>query len=411
MYARPTPPPKHRRLRKKHIILSGVVILIAASYITIALTRPFAELNPNITRNEFNITTSAGNLPWPSYGQSAFGLVDGSIIDSRGDQTPIATASAAKLITALVILDKKPLTAASDGPIITLDDADVNLYRQYVAQHGSVIPVVAGQKITERDALEALLLPSANNIADSLALWAFGDLQAYITYANSYVANHGIKTTHIGGDASGFSPETTSTATDLVRLGALSMQNPVISQIVAQKSATVNGVGTVRNVNSILGNNGIVGIKTGNNDQDPGIFVGASNLVSNGRTITIITTIAGASSLNQALHDSDSLIAAIRSTFTNTTVVQKGAVVGSYRQPDGRTIQAVVSREVSVQLLRGSTVRCNVDLKAISYNVKQGQTVGYVIVPATHFAAAQKVPVVLAAAPTRPTIQYQLLHP
>ena len=44
--------------------------------------------------------------------------------------------------------------------------------------------MTAGEKLTERDALEALLLPSANNVAHMLAVWDAGGEDAFITKMN-----------------------------------------------------------------------------------------------------------------------------------------------------------------------------------------------------------------------------------
>jgi D-alanyl-D-alanine carboxypeptidase (penicillin-binding protein 5/6) len=44
--------------------------------------------------------------------------------------------------------------------------------------------VQLGEELSEYQALQALLLPSANNIAETLARWAFGSIDAYNAYAN-----------------------------------------------------------------------------------------------------------------------------------------------------------------------------------------------------------------------------------
>ena len=121
---------------------------------------------------------------------------------------------------------------------MTITQADVDIYNRYVAQDGSVVPVTVGEKITLYQMLQALMLPSANNIADSMAIWAYGSLQNYSLAANKYVAAHGMNITHIGSDASGLAPDTVGTAHDLVLLGKLAMEHPVLSAIVGQQTAT-----------------------------------------------------------------------------------------------------------------------------------------------------------------------------
>jgi D-alanyl-D-alanine carboxypeptidase (penicillin-binding protein 5/6) len=323
----------------------------------------------------------------------------------------VPIASAAKVITALVILDKHPLAAGESGPRITMTASDVAIYNAYVAKNGSVTPVSVGQKLTERQMIQAVMLPSANNIADSLVIWSFGSIKNYLEHANKFLDQKGLADTTVGVDASGYSPASTSTARDLVKLGALAMQNPALAEISAQKTAVIPGVGTVRNYNSLLGANGIVGIKTGNHDQNKGVFIGAATRTVNGKDVTLISALSGASSLSAVLRDSRSLLVAVQNTFADTTVVQKDAVLGTYRQANGQVLQAVATREVSTTVLRGMVVKADVKLKDISYNTRAGQVIGTIIIPANDFTAEQRADVVLRQAPTKPDIWYRLTHP
>ena len=109
--------------------------------------------------------------------------------------------------------------------------------------------------------------------------------------------------------ASGFPPSTVSTAQDLVKLGEVALQNPVISQIVAEQSADVPIAGVISNTNTLLGTDGIDGIKTGNSDQDEGAFMGSRTVtLQDGRTIQLVSVVMNASSLDEALNDSASLL-------------------------------------------------------------------------------------------------------
>ena len=406
-----TPPPKKRGFSRKQRTLSLILVVLIVAYCGLAITRPFSELRPSVSNDTLTITTQTSNLPWPSYGQAAFGLTNGKVIATHGDQVQVPIASVAKVVNALVILEKHPLTAGSDGPTITLTSKDAALYQEYVAKDGSVIPVANGQQLTERDMLEALLLPSANNIADSLALWSFGSVDSYLTYANNYLQKNGLTNTRVGGDASGYLPDSVSTTSDLVKLGALAMKNSVLAEIVNQKTAVIPGVGTVRNYNNLLGTNGVIGVKTGNNDQNGGVFVGATTAQVNGKTVTLISAISGAPTLATVLRDSGTFLAAVRTTFADTTIVQKDTVLGTYALPDGSQVQAVAADNLSLTVLRGDTVKARVTLKTIGYGTRAGDTVGTVSTPASDFSPAKSVPVVLKQSPTKPSISYRLLHP
>jgi serine-type D-Ala-D-Ala carboxypeptidase (penicillin-binding protein 5/6) len=282
------------------ITVLGIICVLAAGSWWFISQRTIASLE--------HISTDA--LDWPSFGEAAIGIVGSSTVETHGAQTPEPTASTAKLITALVVLQAKPLSLGETGPMLTMSRDDLALLKTYASLDGSRIAKMGvGEQLSEYQMLETMMLPSADNAADSLATWAYGSLPAYSAAANAYLASHGLNDTHVGTDASGLDPSTVSTAHDMVIIGELAMQNPVLAQIVAKQS--VSGfplIGTIKNTDTLLGQSGIVGIKTGNSDQQGGAFVGAANVVINEKTETIVTALMGAPSLPDAMSASLSLI-------------------------------------------------------------------------------------------------------
>ena len=198
---------KLRRRGKQWLYLLMVVVVLGI-YGFWAITRPLPGLVPPSSTSQLRVTTPATQLSWPASGQSAVGILGTGTALSHGTQMPVPTASTAKLITALTVLGIKPLALGEQGPTITLTASDMALYSSYLAQQGSDVQVTAGEQISEYQMLEAMLLPSANNMADSLAIWAFGSLPAYAQAANQYLDDVGLVETHVGSDASGFSPTT-----------------------------------------------------------------------------------------------------------------------------------------------------------------------------------------------------------
>lgn len=251
-------------------------------------------------------------MPWPAYGQAAYGVVEkGVLADSTGDnQTAVPIASLAKVITALAILEKKPLKAGEQGPMITLDDEDVALYGDYIRKDGSVVPVEAGEQISQYQAMQAMLLPSANNLADSLVRWAFGSVEAYTVYANTMVKDKGLLKTSVA-DASGFSASTVSTAHDMVQLGALYMKQPVLVSIATETEAKIPVAGMIRNYNSVINKDGILGIKVGNTDEAGRCFL-VADIRTRDQRIEVISIVAvvGAPHLQTAMDDAKAILEA-----------------------------------------------------------------------------------------------------
>jgi D-alanyl-D-alanine carboxypeptidase (penicillin-binding protein 5/6) len=362
-------------MSKKYWLLFLVVVL-AIIYVSWGLnSKPIiVPLNKNYTVSNKVLMT---NIKWPTYGQAAIGINNSGVVATHGINIPMPTASTAKLITALCVLKKYPLTIGQTGPIITITPSDVAIYNKYQAGDGSDMFVFNGEKLTEYQMLEAMLLPSADNIADSLAIWAFGSLSNYKLYASQLLKDHKLYDTHIGIDASGYSPTTTSTAYDLVKIGEMVMNNQVLSSIAAKPTASgFPVVGTIKNVNFLLGQNNIVGIKTGNTNQAGGVFVSASKILVNNNPVTIITALMQAPNLFDAMIASKVLVISAQSNFINADSVfnlNKGAVVGEYNVPwQNKIITAITTQTVNMKAWGGSSLTKSIDLNPInSYNSTQ----------------------------------------
>ena len=368
-------------------------------------------IQPDSAVTPLELKTAASSLTWPGF-QAAVGPVGSARIETNGDQKPVPVASTAKIITALTILQKKPLKPGESGPTITLGPRDVEIYRNYVSLDGSVVPIADGEEISQLQALQALMIPSANNIADSLAVWAFGSLEAYSVAANQFVKSHGMRDTRIGVDASGLSPTTTSTARDLVIAGKLAMQNPVLASVVATESTTnIPLAGTVLNTNTLLGTNNIVGIKTGSTDEAGGVFVGAARTTVEGQSVTLVSAVVGAPDRFTALGTTTPLTASATTNFKPVTVITAGTAVGRYSLPWGGSVSATATKNETHTVWGGDAVKATVKLESIRVGDKAGQPVGHIEATKTTFKDTTKETVILKQAPRPPSLKWRLTHP
>jgi D-alanyl-D-alanine carboxypeptidase (penicillin-binding protein 5/6) len=189
------------------------------------------------------------------------------------------------------VLHDHPLRLGEDGPTITLTDADVADTDRRRRQRESVVSIAAGEELTERQALQALLLPSANNIAAVLARWD-GSLDRFVAGMNAAARSLGMTHTRYT-DRSGYDDATVSTAADQVRVVDRAMRLPVFASIVATPSATLPVAGTVHNTNTLLGRNGFVGVKTGSDAAADGCFAFRAIRWIDGKRTTITGVVLG----------------------------------------------------------------------------------------------------------------------
>jgi len=342
---------KPRRHKPYLRILLGLVLIAGLINYARPLPAPVTQLTVSVPSSVVQPT-----IAWPGGGQAAIAAAGYGLLGANGDQTPLATASIAKVITALCVLQKQPLSVGESGPTYTVSSRDVAIYNDYVAQDGSVMAVAAGEQLTEYQALEALMIPSANNVADSLVRWVFGSHDAYAAYATAYLQQNGLEATHIGSDASGFEPDTTSTASDLASLGLLALQSPVLLQIASQHYVTLPVAGTVYNYNTVLGQNGITGLKTGNNDADPGAFLFTSVERIGGKDVPLTGAVMGAADLETALQDSVRLSSSLQQGFEQVTVAQTGQAVGLLQTAWGQQVAIKSTKPLQVIRWKGTPI-------------------------------------------------------
>ena len=396
---------KNTNMWLKSLIVGGVVLI--GAYTGWALLRPVPALQPVSSSKLSFIQTPASPIAWPS-SPAAVGVLNSKILETNNNSKPFATASTAKLLTSLLVLEKKPLKLGEQGPAITITAEDVANYKNYVSKDGSVLPVKAGDQLSEYQALQAVMLPSANNIADTLAIWAYGSLDNYIIAANKYLEKNNITDTTVGGDASGLSPLTTATAEDLVKIGLLATQNPVLAQIAAQPTATLPGGLVVKNVNVLLGTQGVIGLKTGNSDAVGGAFVGATQTEKNGPVV--VSAITGASSLSDAMKSSLPLLKSANQNIKTEMAVKPGQKVGEYIVPWGNNIDALATDKLTALNWGGNKLAIETKLDPVKKSDYSGE-IGAVQVRNFNSTSMRIVHVKLASQPTSPSIKWRLTHP
>jgi serine-type D-Ala-D-Ala carboxypeptidase (penicillin-binding protein 5/6) len=291
------------RIRIRWIRVAGLVVVVAAiaalGHQLLASSSSTAASPVDVLRGEHRgaLGEALPSALWPAYGQAAV-QVGQSHVQAGPNQHAAAIASVAKVMTAYLVLRDHPLGPGQDGPTITLTDADVADTDRRRRQQESVVPVAAGEQLTELQALQALLLPSANNIAAVLARWDAGSADRFVARMNATARSLGMTHTRYT-DPSGYDDATVSSAADQVRIVDRAMRLPVFASIVATPSATLPVAGTVHNTNRLLGYDGFVGVKTGSTAAAGGCFAFRAIRWIDGKRTTITGVVLGQPGDNQ----------------------------------------------------------------------------------------------------------------
>jgi serine-type D-Ala-D-Ala carboxypeptidase (penicillin-binding protein 5/6) len=303
-------------------------------------------------------------IPWPSGGMAVMGAARLGLIASSGNERPVSAASVTKVMTALVILTDKPLKKDEAGPTITMTDADVQSYLADQANKESVAAVQLGERLTEFQLLEGLLIPSANNFAQTLARWDGGTIDKFVAAMNKRAVElHMTQTTFT--DTSGASPQTVSTPSDLMRLGMEAMKQEVFAQIVAMPQADLPVAGRVYNVDAVLGQSGIIGIKTGSGLAEGANFLFAADVSIDGQNVRLFGCVMGLATLAGAFGSAKSLIASMRANLHVRRIIAKNEAVATYATPWGGQSDLLSTVDVDLVEWPGMIVRQRLDAPAI----------------------------------------------
>ena len=267
-------------------------------------------------------------LAWPSVGQAAIGSTEDGLLAISSDNEKLRpTASIAKVITALAIMEKQPFKLGQAGQTYTISRNDIAGLNVYISAGGTVLPIVIGMKLTQYQAMQRMLIASDNNMADILVERIFGSKEAYLSYAQSMLKRMDLSRTVVA-DASGFSPATVSTPSEIVAIGIAALKNPVIARIVAQQQAQVPVAGLIKNTNQLLGIDGIIGIKTGTTDKAGSCLLFAARYTAkDGQKRTIVGAIMGDTNHSRLFSDSKDLLASAKKGFGLVGAQSTGNVV------------------------------------------------------------------------------------
>ncbi|HSP10187.1 MAG TPA: hypothetical protein VLU92_11395 [Candidatus Dormibacteraeota bacterium] len=341
-----------------------LVVLIAVgvwNYVRPVPAVPATSFRPG----QASVEGIAPALPWPGVGSAAVGAARLGLIATSGDVSPAPVASVAKVMTALVLLGDKPLALAEAGPALVITAQDVATYVKDAGEQQSVVPVSVGERLSEFEALEALLIPSGNNIAETLARWDAGSVAAFVTKMNQRAA--ALHLTHTTfADPAGVLTQTVSTPADLVALGMAAMQQDVLAQVVGLPQAILPVAGTVYNVNSALGQSGIIGIKTGSGLNLGASFLFAASATVNGQPLTLYGCVMGQPTLDAAFSEAEALIGAMEPALSVRKVIARYDVAGDYETPWGTHSNLVATRDVTLVEWPGMIIRQRLDAPAVA---------------------------------------------
>jgi D-alanyl-D-alanine carboxypeptidase (penicillin-binding protein 5/6) len=326
--------------------------------------------------------TSQGTARAPRLDAKAWILVDprdGAVLASKAPDRQLPIASTTKLMTAYLALQElKPsqmVTAPSYSPSAS---AEIELGLR------------PGEKVRVRDLLYGLLLPSASDAAETLAVGVSGSVPAFVAMMNQAAQQLGLADTSYANPIGLDDPDNYSSARDLVTLAGVLLRNKLFARIVDTPGATLHSGDRVRQVtsrNTLLGRAPwIDGVKTGHTLGAGYVLVGSGTRDST----RLVSAVLGTPS--EAARDDDTLqlLDYGFSLYHPMQSVGQGEELADpkldYRSDH---LPLVAKQAVRLNIREGQHVATRVDAPdEISGAVDQGEQLGHVTVTVDGKAAA-----------------------
>ncbi|MCI3153712.1 D-alanyl-D-alanine carboxypeptidase [Streptomyces sp. GB4-14] len=398
-----TPPPPQTPLRtavRRIKIWTPLVILLLIVFAIVQNVRPLPA--PTLALTAEDTHTFDGDpvkLPWPGEGQGWMSGDGIGTMDHFGEQKPVAIGSVAKTMTAYIILREHPLKPGEEGPKIEVD-AKAEEEGGYDKDGESTLNTVkAGDFLTEKQALSAVMIPSANNIARLLARWDAGSEEAFVKKMNDTAKELGMTNTTYT-DPSGLKETTVSTAEDQTKLGIAAMRNPAMVAITSAASWTDPSGQYWSNYNELPYTMGAIGIKTGSTTKAGGNLLFAARKKVGGQEVTVVGAILGQhkgpSILDTVNEVSKPALRAAQDALTSANILRKGTVVGYVDDGLGGRTPVAVTEDVKAVGWAGLEVKLTFAGTELPHTAKAGTKVGTLTVGDGENGAV-KVPVALKA--------------
>jgi D-alanyl-D-alanine carboxypeptidase (penicillin-binding protein 5/6) len=318
------------------------------------------------------LPASAAVAAGPKLDAKAWILIDprdDSVLASKFPNKKLPIASTTKLMTAyLALKNLKPnqmIAAPSYHPSAS---AEIELGLR------------PGERLRVRDLLYGLLLPSASDAAETLAVGVSGSVPAFVTAMNRAAQQLGLTDTSYANPIGLDDPDNHSSARDLVRLASILLKNPLFARIVNTPSATLHSGDHPRTVTSrdTLLNEvpWINGVKTGHTLGAGYVLVGSGTQDST----TLISAVLGAP--DEPTRDADTLklLQYGFSLYHSVQPVRQGQELADPKLDYRSDHLSLVARDaLPINVRQGQHVATHVTAPdEVSGAVKEGQVLGHV---------------------------------
>lgn len=302
-------------------------------------------------------------------------------------------ASTTKLMTAYLALDELPLGSRLRVPAYSAGPAE------------SVAGLTEGERLTVRDLLRAMLLPSANDAAETVALGIGRTEGDFVERMNAATSDLGLDRTSYANPVGLDDPDNYSTASDLATLALKLLDDPRFRDIVSMPEATLDSGSMERHVTTtntlLLSDPSVDGVKTGHTIGAGYVLVASAKR----HGIPLLSVVLGAPSEAERDADSEQLLDYGYSLYRHQTPIVSGRQLASatVRYEDS-PLPLVADGRVSARVRADQDLETNVDAVAsVEGPIAEGSVLGHATVELDGKVVG-RVPLVAASTVAAPSV-------
>lgn len=349
-----------RRSPRRALVSLAVVLAVAGGYTAATLLWPLDNVAPAVSASDGpTVSAPDAEVSWPVDGIGAVG-VEGMGRTLASSDASDTIASITKLVSVLMVLDREPLEPGEQGEEREVVYADRVDYWNFLGRGESALDVPVGGTLTQYQLMQGALIASAGNYTEMLTRELWPTDESFASAAAEWLGEHKLDGISLV-EPTGIDRGNTADAASLIRLASIAMADPVVAEIVATESAEIPGVGTIENTNPLLGDNGVVGIKTGG-------LIGSYNLLA-ARDVQVGDTLLRvyAVALDQPTAElrgtaTAALLDQVEAQVATPTTLAAGATVGTVTTPWGTEAEIVTTDDAAVILWNGESVAASADV-------------------------------------------------
>lgn len=186
-----------------------------------------------------------------------YDLTGKKMLYAKSVNEPVAIASLTKLMTALVIMQNhspnETVSIPEDLPELSIDDQKIG--------------IKPGEQFKLSDLMSALLIHSANDVANALAIWDSGSIASFGSKMNDYARQWGLDDSSFSNPSGLDEAGHQSSASNLLVLATILVQNKNFTDIVNTQSKVITNTDDqnyqLTTTNKLLSLSYVYGIKTG----------------------------------------------------------------------------------------------------------------------------------------------------